>query len=48
MVKKILYENEQSFVDSFQKDDFTIIEITNQIIIGSHPDSLLQHLPQQY
>ena len=46
--KEILYENEQSFVDSFQKDDFTIIEVTNQIIIGSHPDSLLQHLPQQY
>ena len=46
--KEILYENEHSFVDSFQKDDFTIIEITNQIIIGSHPDSLLQHLPQQY
>ena len=46
--KEVLYENEHSFVDSFQKDDFTIIEITNRIIIGSHPDSLLQHLPQQY
>ncbi len=46
--KEILYENEQSFVDSFQQEDFTIIEITNQIIVGAHTDSLLQFLPQQY
>ncbi len=46
--KEILYENEHGFVNSFQKTDFTIIEITNQIKIGSHPDSLLQHLPQQF
>ena len=44
--KEILYENEHSFVDSFQKDDFTIIEITDKLAIGSHPDSLLQYLPQ--
>ncbi len=43
--KEILYENEHSLVGSFQKDNFTIIEITNQIIIGAHTDSLLQHLP---
>lgn len=42
--KEILYEIEHSLVGSFQKDNFTIIEITNQIIIGAHTDSLLQHL----
>ncbi len=45
--KEILYESEQRFIESFQKDDFTIIEITDQIIIGAHPDLLLRHLPQQ-
>lgn len=44
--KEILYKSEYDFIESFQKDDFTIIEITNQIIIGNHPVSLLQYLPQ--
>lgn len=44
--KEILYESEQRFIESFQKDDFTIIEITDQIMMGAHPDSLLQHLPE--
>ena len=43
--KEIIYDDKHSFVDSFQKDDFTIVEITNQIIIGSNADSLLPHLP---
>lgn len=45
--KEIIYKSEHSFIESFQKDNFTIIEITDQIIIGTHPDSLLQHLPQR-
>ena len=45
--KEIIYKSEHSFIESFQKDNFTIIEITDQIVIGAHPDSLLQHLPRR-
>ena len=46
--KEILYNDENCFVEEYQEKDFTIIEITNQIMIGAHPDSLLRLLPQQY
>ncbi len=44
--KAILYNDEQSFIKEFQKENYIIVEITDKIIIGSTPDSLLRYLEQ--
>ena len=42
--KEILYDNEQHFIKQFQKENYIIVEITDKIIIGDAPDSLLRCL----
>ena len=42
--KELLYDNEHSFIESFKKENYTIVEITDKIIIGDNPDSLLKYL----
>ncbi len=46
--KEIIYNDENCFIEEYQEKDFTIIEVTDKIEIGAHPDSLLRQLPQQY
>lgn len=41
--KEILYSDEKTFIEEFQKD-FIIAEITDKIVIGNTPDSLLRCL----
>lgn len=43
--KAIIYNHEHDLIKEFQEKAFTIIEVTDKITIGDHPDSLLQHLP---
>jgi len=42
--KEILYNNEQSFINEFQKENYVMVDVTNKITIGDTPDSLLHLL----
>ncbi len=42
--KEIVYSNEQSLIEQFQKENYAIVEITDKIIIGNSPDSILQYI----
>ncbi len=42
--KELLYNDEQSFKNTFQQENYSIVEVTDTISIGDAPDSLLQCL----
>lgn len=42
--KEILYNDERSFINEFQKDNYDILNVTDKITIGESSDSLLQYL----
>jgi len=42
--KELVYNNEQDFLQEYQKTDYDVSDVTNRVIIGEQPIFLLEKL----